>query len=209
MSLEELREKNKRLVVEQALHLFVENGVENVSIRQVAQSAGLTERSVYRYFNCRADLILDTAFLFWEKVSQWVNSTVAERAHQYATGLEQVEIMLNIYSRLYIEHPECVRFILSVELALYNAGVTASIQARPPGKFDSSDSPMVRALHLGQEDGSIRKDADIKEFYYNAYDAILGTMQRQLLDSTDCDLDSSKRMEHLCKMFIGALQGRV
>lgn len=209
MSLEELRERNKQLVTEKALSLYVQKGVENVSIREIAQAAGLTERSVYRYFDSRGELVLAATYLFWDHISRWVNNQASQGENAGLTGLQQVEIMLHIYSRLYIEHPECVRFILGAEMALYSAGITASIQARPPGRFDSSASPMARAMRLGQEDGSISKDADIKEIYYNAYDAILGTMQRQLLDSTDCDLDSSQRMEHLCQLFLYALQGRI
>lgn len=202
MPQENVRRKNKQQVIETALSLGLQKGIDHVSIREIAHAAGLTERSVYRYFESRGDLILSVTYLFWDKLSQWVQSQVAQNDHPELTGLEQAKLLMRIYSRLYIEHPEYVRFILGVEMALHSAGITASIRSRPPGRFDTSNSPMARALRQGQKDGSIHKDADIKMVYYNAYDAILGTMQRQLLDSTDCDLDNSQRMEHLCKLFI-------
>ncbi len=50
MSMQEVREQNIALVTQTALACFVENGIEKTTIRDIAQHAGLTERSVYRYF---------------------------------------------------------------------------------------------------------------------------------------------------------------
>jgi AcrR family transcriptional regulator len=209
MSLEELREQNKRLTVEKGLELFIKNGVEQTTVRDVATAAGLTERSVYRYFSSKADLVLATAFLFWERIAKRVEERVNEKGYQGMTGIEQVDIMLRFYANLYLDNPDSVRFILSCETALYNAGVTTGIQSRPPGRFEDSDSPMVRAIRAGLADGSVSSDVDVKEIYYNSYDAILGTMQRQAMGSTACDLDDGQRMEHLCDLFIAAYQGKI
>ena len=56
MSLEELREQNKRLTVEKGLELFIKNGVEQTTVRDVATAAGLTERSVTAIFPARRTL---------------------------------------------------------------------------------------------------------------------------------------------------------
>lgn len=122
-------------------------------------------------------------------------------------GIEQIRIMLTFYSRMYLEHPEYIRYIIQAEAALYSAGLTADIQYRPPGRFQTSDTPMIRAIRAGLADGSVSAAADVEEIYYNAYDAILGTMQRQALGSTTCDLDQQRRMEHLCELFLKAFQG--
>ena len=55
---EELREKNIRLVIENALDSFLENGIEKTKVADVARRSGLTERSVFRYFETKADLVL-------------------------------------------------------------------------------------------------------------------------------------------------------
>ena len=47
---EEQREKNIRLVTEKALDCFLENGIEKTKIADIARLSGLTERSVFRYF---------------------------------------------------------------------------------------------------------------------------------------------------------------
>ena len=209
MSLEELREQNKQLTVEKGLELFIKNGVDQTTVKDVATAAGLTERSVYRYFENKAELVLAAAFLFWERIAKRVEELVSEKSYQGMTGIEQIDIMLRFYANLYMENPDSVRFILNCETALYNAGIDADIQKRPPGRFEDSNSPMVRAIKAGLADGSVSPDVDVKEIYYNAYDAILGTMQRQAMGSTACDLDDGQRMEHLCDLFIAAYQGKI
>lgn len=204
-----LREQNKQLTTEKALSLFIRQGVDQTSIKDIARAVGITERSVYRYFETRSQLILATTFLFWQRISSQVNDLVADQIDQALTGIQRIRLMLRFYSTLYLEHPEYVRYILNAETALYNAGFTVAIRSRPPGRFEDSDSPLVQAIRLGLADGTVSREADVKEIYYNAYDAILGTMQRQVLCSTDCDLDGRTRMEHLCELFVGAFEGRI
>ena len=76
---EELRERNKRQTVERALELFIRQGVEQTTIREIAAAAGLTERSVYRYFESKAAVILATTFLFWERTARQVEEIVGRR----------------------------------------------------------------------------------------------------------------------------------
>lgn len=206
MSQEEVRKRNAQLVVEKTLELGLQKGVNNVSIRDAARAAGLTERSVYRYFENREELILSTIYLFWDKLTKTIHQMIAQGGSAGLTGYQQVELVFRAYIKLFLEQPEYIRFIFSAEGELNSYGLTASIRARPPGRFDTSTSSMACALRLGQQDGSIGKDVDVKMFYYNAYDAILGIIQRQLLDSTECDLDNAQRLDHLCRLFLRSLR---
>lgn len=210
MSLEEVREKNKRLVIEKALELFVKNGIEQTKIIDIAKAAGLTERSIYRYFENKTEIILATAFLFWEQTAKRVNQATNVPGFEQLPGIERVRLMLYYYSSMYVESPESVRYILNAETALFNAGVTVDIRSRPPGPFENSDSPMVQAINAGLKDGSISSTANVKQLYYNAYDSILGVMERMILGATStCDIDAAPRMKHLCEMFVSAFEGKI
>ena len=94
MSLEELRENNKAAVVERALALFREKGIEQTTVRDIAAAAGLTERSVYRYFDGRADIVLAASFLFWQMVIDRTARMADNEDFRKATGLEQIRALL-------------------------------------------------------------------------------------------------------------------
>ena len=51
--------ETKRLLVETAFDLFVERGVANVSMEEVAQAAGVSRSTLYRRFPTKDDLVLD------------------------------------------------------------------------------------------------------------------------------------------------------
>lgn len=49
---------------------------------------------------------------------------------------------------------------------------------RPPERFEVAPGPIAAAIRRGLADGTVDPDADVKMLYYNAYDAILGVIQR-------------------------------
>lgn len=46
-------------IVETAVRLFVERGFDDVTIASIATAAGVSERTVYRYFPAKEDLVLE------------------------------------------------------------------------------------------------------------------------------------------------------
>lgn len=203
MTREETREQNKKLVIAKALNCFIENGIDNTKIKDVADAAGLTERTVYRYFETKADLILAASYLFWSITIEKTNLAVKDNGVHKRNGLEQIRLMLYQYSSMIFDQPKGVRFILDAELALSAYGNAHPAVNRPPVKFEISSSPLACAIKKGLQDGSVNPNVDVKELYYNAYDSILGVMQRLVLDTTSAtDVDNRQRMKHLCDMFV-------
>lgn len=207
---EEQREKNIRLVTEKALDCFLENGIEKTKISDIAQLSGLTERSVFRYFETKADLVLAASLLYWNRVLERIDRMSHENSDGSTTGLEDAEKILICYSRLYRVDPKGMRFTLDAELTLHSAGRLHEIRNQPPEPYETSGGPMAKAIRKGLADGSISPKVDVKEIYYNSYDAILGIMQRLSIGGTPSarELDYDSRMLHLSQMFVRALSGQ-
>ena len=207
---EELREKNIRLVIENALDSFLENGIEKTKIADVARRSGLTERSVFRYFETKADLVLAASLLYWNRILALVDRMSHENSDGGTTGLEDVANVLVCYSMLYHLDPKGMRFTLDAELTLQAAGRLHEIKNQPPEPFETSGGPMAKAIRKGLADGSISPEVDVKEIYYNSYDAILGIMQRLSIGGSPSarELDYDSRMLHLSEMFVKALSGK-
>ena len=207
---EEQREKNIRLVTEKALDCFLENGIEKTKISDIAQLSGLTERSVFRYFETKADLVLAASLLYWNRVLERIDRMSHENSDGSTTGLEDAEKILICYSKLYRLDPKGMRFTLDAELTLHSAGRLHEIRNQPPEPYETSNGPMAKAIRKGLADGSISPEVDVKEIYYNSYDAILGIMQRLSIGGTPSvrELDYDSRMLHLSEMFVKALSGK-
>ena len=205
MSQEEMRLRNKELVVQKALEYFITNGIGNSKIKDIAKAAGLTERSAYRYFEEKADIVQAAGYLCWERTTEDIRAAFAAKDVSGLTGEEQIRELLSLYCDYFLERPGMSLFTLEAEVFLFHAGKNARVINRPPEKYETSQSPIVCAIRKGLEDGSLRDDIDHKELYYNAYDAILGVLQRQTLDTQSAgELDAKKRMESLCSLFADA-----
>lgn len=114
---EEQREKNIQLVTEKALDCFLENGIEKTKIADIARQCGLAERSVFRYFETKADLVLAASLLYWNRVLERIDQMFQEDSPESSTtGLEDAAKILVCYSRLYRLDPKGMRFTLDAEL---------------------------------------------------------------------------------------------
>ena len=207
MSLQEVREKNKRLVIEKALILFMKNGIDQTKIKEIASAAGLTERSIYRYFETKTDIVEAAAHLFYQITTKEVQRLIEDSNMEEKSGMEQIKVMLNYYSSMYFENPEGVRFTLDAEIFLYHSGRNIQLLNWLPHKFEISDSPLVRAIYKGIEDGSVSAKVDVKVMYYNVYESILGVMQKMAYESVwASEQEKRERMKQLRSVFIKAFQ---
>ena len=94
MSLEALREQNIQLVTEKALECFLEQGIEKTKVSEIARRAGLTERSVFRYFKTKTDLVLAASYLYWNSVIAYIDRQLPPEGEGGRTGLEEVGRLL-------------------------------------------------------------------------------------------------------------------
>ena len=196
MSMQEVREQNIALVTQTALACFVENGIEKTTIRDIAQHAGLTERSVYRYFAGKDELVIAAAYLYWDR---------AKERRRGMTGIEEIRVLLRSYAGLIFTDPAGIRFSLDAEVALCNAGRQHVVINRPPERFEVAPGPIAAAIRRGLADGTVDPEADVKTLYYNTYDSILGVIQRMSVGVPSVhELDGHARIDALCEQFTRA-----
>lgn len=72
------REVVRRKLSDIALDLFVEQGFDAVTIEQVAEGAGISARSVYRYFPTKEDLVIDPPGPYGEFVTEALKARPAD-----------------------------------------------------------------------------------------------------------------------------------
>lgn len=197
------RETNKERVIAQALQCFVEQGIETARISEIAQRAGLTERSVYRYFATKADLVLETALLFWSQAMGQVDAQAQRDLTQDMCGAERISKILRGYAQLYFTHRQMLVFVHEAEAYLNRCGKALLVENKPPAAFEACVGPLSAAIHKGLEDGSVRRDIDMASLYYNTYDALLGLIQKLAIGGRN-DAGGNERarvrLEQFCAM---------
>ena len=102
MGLREISLANKQRVVITALDYFIEKGIEKSRVRDIAEDSGLTERSVFRYYKNKAELVLDALMYLWNsrigEISNYFDSLEVEGL----SGKERCLKILIAYVDLFI-----------------------------------------------------------------------------------------------------------
>ncbi len=209
MSLEEIREQNKIKVIEVALNCFVNNGIENTKISDIAKIAGLTQRSVYRYFETKADLVLASAMLFWSKTVDASEKAYKKSQIDQLNGAMQIEAILNAYAKQYFVDSKKLIFIQEAEVFLYRSGMVSLVSSTPPETFEEMVAPLSKAISKGLQDGSVKNKEKAIRSYYNAYDSLLGLMQKMATrENEQSDKEETRqRLQEFCKLLTDDICG--
>lgn len=163
-----------------AMRLFLERGLFETQMMDVAEAVGISRSSLYRYYKDKVDLA--TAVL--ERVLLDVASRTEEmlgRAPAEATGIEKV--------RLYLEAnfaapslAKQYRFLAEYDYFFSGARIPADFRKKvlraTRGRAGEELECYIRA---GQLDGSIRKGLDPHLAMVTSYNALRGLQQRVIL----------------------------
>lgn len=166
---EQLLRKNK--IIHRAFELFCRDGIDKVSVKDVAEQAGVGEKSIYRYFNSKSELVLSTVAVLWKEiVSEMVGSI--EAGYSEENGLGQIGYLLRSCRYLF-EH--CKPYVMfsyesRMYLARHDLKITEELYA---DELRPIEALFVSALEMGMQDGSIAFVGDVTDLYY----AIWGTMR--------------------------------
>jgi AcrR family transcriptional regulator len=98
----------KERIKREAMRLFVEHGVDAVSMRDIADAAGLKAPSLYAHFRSRDDLIAD---LFFASYSEY-GRRLAEAAASPGGFHHQLETMVRSICRLHAQDELLFNFLL-------------------------------------------------------------------------------------------------
>ncbi len=118
-----------------ALELYLERGFEQTTVAEIAQRAGLTERTFFRYFTDKREVLFGGAGLFQELIGRAVSE-----APESASTLEAVVIGLEAAKVVFQENAERSRQRQTI--------ITAhpELQARESSKLTALAATITEAL---------------------------------------------------------------
>lgn len=186
------KEANISRVVRVALTKFVRDGIEGSKVSDIAKIAHLTERSVFRYFETKSDLVLASGLLFWQEVKNLVSKNIHNPNDSPNKGIEDIEEILNKYTSVYFNYYKQLIFVHEAESYLYRSGKELLSKTNVLTSYESSEDPLALAIQKGLKDGSVRSDINIEDAYLNTYDSLLGFLQKLALQKKEDESESDK-----------------
>ncbi len=161
----------RNYVVDTATNLVLSRPLSRVTVRDVAQEAGVGEATVYRYFSTKTSLIVACALKLQGEVSQYFL-----RESKPVDGYTKLVKFYASYVDLFAFRPELYRFLYEFD--------AYCVEQRVKGLDEYSDNlDVFRDFYLaayreGVEDGSVRKIQNPELFYYTTTHAVLSLAKK-------------------------------
>jgi AcrR family transcriptional regulator len=132
-------EQTRQRIIQGALRLFAEKGVDATSIRDIASSAAISEPAIYRHFKSKEDLVWE---IFWSGY-RGLGETL--RAVEASGGLrERLAAMVGTICGLFDRDPALFRFLL-----LTQHGQLGKITEREHSPVQVLHDQLAAAIHAG------------------------------------------------------------
>ncbi|MBB6482471.1 TetR/AcrR family transcriptional regulator [Spirochaeta isovalerica] len=206
---DETREK----ILAAAEKLFLEKGFFEAQIKDIAEKAGLSRNSVYRYYRDKSDLALTII----EKSLSRFEKTLLKRFEALAedkskSGLDKLKEAIRL---TWIEGEQTLEGKLMAEFDAYYSGTRLTDDLKK--KFILFDKPeyfqrLITLIERGKEDGSIRKDIDSHLAFVTILNGVRALNQRIILrgdvlvETTEGETD--KMPDLLLDLLIDGLRNR-
>ena len=101
------------------LKCFYYEGIERTKVATIAQKAGVTSMSVYRYYGDKENIVLESAMLFWNKLTSELLSAVEAEDMSGLNGLERVEKLLKLYVSMYRQNTQALLLLQEFEIYVH------------------------------------------------------------------------------------------
>ncbi len=152
----ELTERQKQ-IVDISIKLIAEQGIQNLTIKNIAKEAGFSEPALYRHFNSKFDIIMAmlasfqniSAFILSETEKEELDSLkkiekfLFDRYHRFAANPQAAKVMFA--EGLFMDDPRFSRKMLDI---MHQHAVT-----------------MQNIIRDGQHNGELRTDIPAREMF--------------------------------------------
>lgn len=139
----------KQFIIDAAAAVFAKHGYENSSMNEIAARAEFTKRTLYQYFEDKADLYLSVLV---DRYGILISSLV-EEDYQDLSGIDAIQQSILKYYACYKEHLDTFRI-------MYDFGIVRNLTENPKSKeFLAIDMRttqfIVTLVERGQSDGTV------------------------------------------------------
>ena len=176
-------------IADQALALFLERSIGEVTVHDIALRAGVGEATIYRYFSTKYNLVCAAA----TKLEKQIFETHFGQSHA-ANGFEKLKEFYGTYLEIFASHREFFKFINEFDAFMISEGKTDSNEYA--SGLDMFKALCSGAYAQGLSDGSIAPVGNWETFYYATTHALLELCKKlSAADIVRQDLSTNREVE--------------
>ncbi len=191
-----MERKDKEQMIEDILDAAIQcryqaKTVEEIQITQIAARAGISTRTLHRYFSDKAELLACASNKFLKQKYFDILEGYLSSADPKKNGMERLLDFIAVRKNAYIEDPVYAAMFVEANINCIRAVTKSGVN-----QFDLGNEMrniVILNVELGMKDGSMRKDLDLSATTLLLSASLNGVIQRMtFLFRTDTS-DETKR----------------
>ena len=151
------RENQREWILEVAQNLFTQEGIETVTLAEIAQSARLTKATLYRYFASKEEMAQE---IFKVVTRGWGERNVREVWALPGSGYDYVERFVTSHFTYLFHNSREARFVAEFNYKYAQAWPAQLMTALLAETLSEERQRLADCIQAGQKDGSLRSDID-------------------------------------------------
>lgn len=173
-----MRDARDNQIIACAANLFLQNGLEQVKMVDIAGSAGVGVATLYRHFSTKTSIAVCAATLMWRQFNLMIRELVESDAFLACNGLSRLRFLLEEYKNAYLAYGDFVFFLDTFDHMVVNQQIRREELEEYGREVDSFYLIFADAYALGRSDGSILREVEFRPFYLALAHALIGVAQK-------------------------------
>lgn len=165
-------------ILETAFRLFSENGIEAVTMPEVAKACGIGRATLYRYFTTKLDLVVAIGTWKWNEYIALHDASVPMEEQARMTGAEYLRFYLDSFLDLYRNHRDILRFNYNFNSYLQHEAEAATQKQPYIQMVDVLHERFHRLCERGRRDGTLRADISETTMFSSSFHIMLAAVTR-------------------------------
>ena len=197
-----IKDAKTNFIVDEAIALFLERSVSEVTMHDIAARAGVGEATVYRYFSTKQNLVCAAA----TKLETQIFETYFDLSHA-ANGWEKLALFYRTYLQIFSTHREFFKFINEFDAFMLSEGKTDSNEYA--SGLDMFKTLFSEAYEKGLSDGSVAPVDEWETFYYATTHALLELCKKLStadIVRQDCGANKEEEISTLTELILYKLK---
>lgn len=151
------RENQKEWILEVAEGLFIQKGIEQITIGDIAKACRLTRATVYKYFANKEEIAQE---IFKSVTKGWRDRNEREVWGFQGTGYERLEKFITSFFTYLFQNPREASFVAELNYLYAKAWSAEVFAERMLGNLREDRQFVLASIQQGRADGSLRTDIE-------------------------------------------------
>ncbi len=200
------RERQRDRILMTAEQLFIRDGIDNVSIADIADAVGMTRATIYRYFANRVEIAWALQRRYTENL---IDSMPSDATNERLPGVTRLRATLQGFCDYYFQYPERALYFTQFDRMHTTQEDNVQLQELKRNDAQIINDPVSQLIVIGMRDGSLRANLDPHKTSTTIYTIIWGLERRLGVSAATFEVEYKQNQrtiyEETCQIIVQGL----